>query len=70
MVRLAAALNVLGSDDIYPSPRLQNLMVRNNVFEIDRELCPTIAPFDAAFVNAAAGDDTILAGARCSYRSR
>ena len=38
MVRVAAALNVLGSDDIYPSPRLQNLMVRNNVFEIDTSM--------------------------------
>src|SRR3954469_9803391 len=34
VLNVASAFNVLGSDDINPSQRLQNLLVRNNVFEI------------------------------------
>lgn len=35
VLNVAAALNVLGTDDIYPSQQLQNLTIRNNVFEVD-----------------------------------
>jgi hypothetical protein len=35
VVNVAAAINVLGTDDIHPSQQFQNLLVRNNVFEIN-----------------------------------
>jgi hypothetical protein len=34
VINVASALNVLGTDDIYPSQRFQDLLVQNNVFEI------------------------------------
>jgi regulation of enolase protein 1 (concanavalin A-like superfamily) len=35
VINVASGVNVLGRDDIYSSQQLQNLAVRNNVFEID-----------------------------------
>jgi hypothetical protein len=34
VINVASALNVLGTDDIYPSQRFHDLVVRNNVFQI------------------------------------
>jgi regulation of enolase protein 1 (concanavalin A-like superfamily)/pectate lyase len=35
VINVASALNILGTDDINPSQRFRNLIVRNNIFEID-----------------------------------